>query len=96
VREVRPLFAAPRIFSARSVDPGRSCQFEVWEPRAEIALGHGQTRRTWVVVACWLLARAGGGALIFSKQISELLFGIRRCLWWLGAPPPPATGTSSS
>jgi hypothetical protein len=39
---------------------------------------------------------AGPGALIFSKQISELLVGIRRCLWWLDAPPPPATRTSSS
>jgi hypothetical protein len=41
-------------------------------------------------------SRAGAGALIFSKQISELRFGIRRSLWWLGAPPPPAIRTSSS
>jgi hypothetical protein len=41
-------------------------------------------------------SRAGAGALIFSKQISQLLSGIRRCLWWLGAPPPPATRTSLS
>jgi hypothetical protein len=32
-------------------------------------------------------SRAGAGALIFSKEIPELLFGIGRCLWRLGALP---------
>ena len=32
-------------------------------------------------------SRAGAGALIFSTQIPDLLFGIRRCLWSLGALP---------
>ena len=32
-------------------------------------------------------SRAGAGALIFSKQTPDLLFGIRRCLWSLGALP---------
>ena len=44
------------------------------------------------MVAC-LATRGGRRRVIFSKQISELLFGIRRCLW-LSAPPPPATRTS--
>src|SRR5439155_14106104 len=52
-----PLFAATRIFSAWSVGAGRSCQFEVWEPGAGVAPGHGQTRRTWVWSRAWLLAR---------------------------------------
>jgi len=39
------------------------------------------------VVACLGYSRAGAGALIFSKQTPELLFGIRRCLWSLGALP---------
>jgi hypothetical protein len=30
-------------------------------------------------------SRAGAGALIFTKQTSDLLAGIRRCLWSLGA-----------
>ncbi|MCA1698897.1 MAG: IS21 family transposase, partial [Actinobacteria bacterium] len=41
----------------------------------------------WVVVACMGYSRAGAGALIFSKETPELLFGIRRCLWALGALP---------
>ena len=32
-------------------------------------------------------SRAGAGTLIFSKQTLDLLFGIRRCFWALGALP---------
>ena len=69
LREVRPLFdAAAGRFSARSIGPGEICQFDLWEPRAEVPVGHGQTRRGWVVVACLGYSRAGAGALVFSKQ----------------------------
>lgn len=88
LREVRPLFAPPaRTFQRTVYRPGEICQFDLWEPRAEVPVGHGQTRRAWVVVACLGYSRAGAGALVFSKQIPELLFGIRRCLWSLGALP---------
>ncbi|MGH7558099.1 MAG: IS21 family transposase, partial [Gemmatimonadota bacterium] len=40
-----------------------------------------------VVVACLGYSRAGAGALIFSTQIPDLLAGIGRCLWALGALP---------
>jgi transposase len=87
VREVRPLFAAQRTFQRTVYRPGEICQFDVWEPRAEVPVGHGQTRRAWVVVACLGYSRAGAGALVFSTRIPDLLFGIRRCLWSLGALP---------
>jgi transposase len=88
LREVRPLFAPPpRTFRRTVYRPGEICQFDVWQPRAEVPVGHGQTRRAWVVVACLGYSRAGAGALIFSKQTPDLLFGIRRCLWSLGALP---------
>jgi transposase len=88
LREVRPLFVPrPRTFQRTVYRPGEICQFDLWEPRAEIAVGHGQTRQGWVVVACLGYSRAGAGALIFSKQTPDLLFGIRRCLWSLGALP---------
>ena len=87
LREVRLLFDPPRTFQRTIYRPGEICQFDLWEPKAEVAVGHGQTRRGWVVVACLGYSRAGTGALIFSKEIPELLFGIRRCLWSLGARP---------
>jgi transposase len=88
LREVRPLFAPPpRTFQRTVYRPGEVCQFDLWEPGAEVLVGHGQTRRAWVVVACLGYSRAGAGALIFSKETPELLFGIRRCLWSLGALP---------
>jgi transposase len=87
VREVRTLFDPPRTFQRTIYRPGEICQFDLWEPTAEIPVGHGQTRRGWVVVGCLGYSRAGAGALIFSKQTEDLLFGIRRCLWSLGALP---------
>jgi len=87
VREVRPLFDPPRTFQRTVYRPGEICQFDLWEPEDEIPVGHGQTRRGWVVMACLGYSRAGAGALIFSKELADLLFGIRRCLWRLGALP---------
>ncbi len=87
LREVRPLFEVPRSYQRTVHRPGEICQFDLWEPRGEIPVGHGQTRRAWVVVACLGYSRAGAGAVIFSKQTPDLLFGIRRCLWSLGALP---------
>jgi len=87
LREVRPLFDPPRTFQRTIYRPGEVCQFDLWEPVEEIAVGHGQTRKGWVVIGCLGYSRAGAGALIFSKQTEDLLFGIRRCLWSLGALP---------
>jgi len=88
LREVRPLFAAPRRTFQRTVyRPGEVCQFDVWRPRAEISVGHGQTRRGWVVVACLGYSRAGAGVLVFSTQTEDLLSGIAGCLTRLGALP---------
>jgi len=88
LREVRPLFAAPRrVFQRTVYRPGEVCQFDVWRPRAEVPVGHGQTRRGWVVVACLGFSRAGAGVLVFSTQTEDLLAGIAGCLERLGALP---------
>jgi transposase len=87
LREVRPFYLPVRTFQRTVYRPGEICQFDLWEPRAEIPVGHGQTRKGWVVVACMGYSRAGAGAVIFSKQTPDLLFGIRRCLWSLRALP---------
>jgi hypothetical protein len=87
LREVRSFFVTPRTYQRTVYRPGEICQFDLWEPKAEVPVGHGQTRRAWVVVACLGYSRAGAGAVIFSKQVPDLLFGIGRCLWSLGALP---------
>ena len=88
LREIRPLVCPPpRTFQRTVYRPGEICQFDLWEPRAEIPVGHGQTRKGYVVVACLGYSRAGAGALVFSKQTEDLLWGIGRCLWTLGALP---------
>ena len=88
LREVRPLFAPPpRTFQRTVYRSGEICQFDVWQPREEVPVGHGQTRRGWVVVACLGYSRAGAGVLIFSKETEDLLAGIAGCLERLGGLP---------
>jgi transposase len=87
VREVRPRFQVRRTFQRTVYRPGELVQCDLWEPREPIPVGHGQTRRGWVVTAelCW--SRALAGALVFSKRWSDLAWGMSRCLGRLGALP---------
>ncbi len=87
LREVRPRFAPKRTYQRTVYRPGEISQFDLWEPKAEIPVGHGQTRRAWVVTSCLGFSRAGAGALIFSKQAPDILWGMGRCLAKLGALP---------
>jgi hypothetical protein len=52
-----------------------------------VPVGHGQVRRGWVVTAelCW--SRVIAGALIFSKEAPDILWGVDRCLSRIGALP---------
>lgn len=90
LRDVRPRFAPRRTYQRTVYRPGEICQFDLWEPRAEIPVGHGQTRRGWVVTSALGYSRAGAGALIFSKQAPDILWGMGRCLARLGALPETA------
>jgi transposase len=87
LREIRPILAPPRTFQRTVYRPGRICQFDVWEPSNKVPVGAVEHRRAWVVVACLGYSRAGAGALIFSKETPDLLWGIARCLWQLGGLP---------
>jgi transposase len=87
LREVRPLFAPARTYQRTHYQPGEICQFDLWEPSRPIPVGAGQERRGWVVVACLGYSRVGAGALIFSKQAHDILWGVARCLWRLGGLP---------
>ena len=87
LREVRPLFAPARTFQRTVYRPGEICQWDLWETSQHVPVGHGQLRRAWVVVACMGFSRAGAGALIFGKEAPDVLWGMSRCLWSLGALP---------
>ncbi len=87
VRELRPVFCPPRTFQRTHYEPGELVQFDLWEPSQPIPVGHGQLRRGWVVSCCSGYSRAGAGALIFSKQAPDILWGMSRCLVELGALP---------
>jgi transposase len=87
VRELRPLFLPRRTFQRTVYRPGELCQFDLWQPSVEVPVGHGQTRRGYVVVAALCYSRAGAGTLVFSKEPADVLWGVARCLWSLGALP---------
>ncbi|HET7047776.1 MAG TPA: IS21 family transposase [Solirubrobacteraceae bacterium] len=87
LREVRPLFMKPRTFQRTVYRPGEVCQFDLWHTSEPVPVGHGQARQGYVVVAALGYSRAGAGALVFSRQASDVLWGMARCLWSLGAVP---------
>ena len=87
VREVRPRYLRPRTFQRTVYRPGELVQCDLWEPRELIPVGHGQHRRGWVVTCevCW--SRVIAGALVFSKEAPDILWGLARNLGRLGALP---------
>ena len=87
VREVRPRFQVRRTFQRTIYRPGELVQCDLWEPRELIPVGHGQQRRGYVVTAelCW--SRVVAGALIFSKEAPDILWGLGRCLSRIGVLP---------
>jgi transposase len=87
VREVRPRYLVRRTFQRTVYRPGELVQCDLWEPREPLPVGHGQRRRGWVVTAelCW--SRVVAGALIFSKEAPDILWGLGRCLERIGVLP---------
>jgi hypothetical protein len=87
VREVRPRFQVRRTFQRTIYRPGELVQCDLWEPRALIPVGHGHQRRGYVVTAelCW--SRVVAGALVFSKEAPDILWGLGRCLERIGVLP---------
>lgn len=88
LRELRPRYLPPpRSFQRTRYRPAELAQFDLMEPRGEIPVGHGQTRRGYLVTCELPYSRAFAAALVFSKEFADIGFGMRRCLTRLGALP---------
>jgi transposase len=88
LRELRPRFLPPPRTHQRTIyRSGELCQFDLCEPRREVPVGHGQTRRGFIVTAELPYSRAFTGALVFSKEFADIAWGMSRCLGRLGALP---------
>ncbi len=87
LRELRPRYLRPRTFQRTSYRSGELLQFDLCEPRREIPVGYGQTRRGWIVTAELPYSRAFAGALVFSMELADIAWGMNRCLTGLGALP---------
>jgi transposase len=87
LRELRPVLCPKRTYQRTVYRPGELLQFDLFEPRSEIPVGHGQTRRGFVVTCELGFSRVATGALVFSKTFPDLLWGMSRGLAKLGALP---------
>src|SRR4051794_37996307 len=87
LRELRPRYLKPRTFQRTRYRPGELAQFDLCGPRSEVPVGWGQTRRGYIVTCELPYSRAFAGALVFSKEFSDIAFGMSRCLGRLGALP---------
>ena len=87
VRGVRPFFVDQRTYQRTVYRPGDVAQFDLWQPKREIPVGYGQTRKAYVVVGVLGFSRFGAGALVFSEEAPDVLWGMRRCVWRMGALP---------
>lgn len=87
VRGLRPLYAPERTFQKTEYRPGEILQFDLWRPKREIPVGHGQTRKGYVVVCALGYSRAGAGSLIFRKKAPDILAGLWRGIDRLGGVP---------
>lgn len=87
LREIRPVICPKRTYQRTVYRPGEIAQFDLWEPKEHIPVGSGQQRRGWVVTCELGYSRAAAGALIFSKEAPDILWGMARCLTRLGGLP---------
>lgn len=87
LREERPRFDTRRTYQRTEYRPGELLQFDLVELRSKIPVGHGQSRRAWVLTAALGYSRIGTGALIFSRQVEDLIWGMGRCISQIGALP---------
>jgi transposase len=87
LRELRPIICPKRTYQRTAYRPGELLQFDLFEPKVEIPVGHGQTRRGYVVTCELGFSRAAAGALVFSKRFDDLAWAMNRCLRFLGALP---------
>jgi hypothetical protein len=58
LRELRPRYLPRRTYQRTLYRPGELLQFDLFEPREPIPVGHGQTRRGFVVTAELCFSRA--------------------------------------
>jgi transposase len=87
LRELRPVICPKRTYQRTAYRPGELLQFDLFEPKAEIPVGHGQTRRGYLVTCELGFSRVAAGALVFAKRFDDLAWGMNRCLAKLGGLP---------
>jgi transposase len=88
LREVRPRYLPrPRTFQRTVYRPGEILQIDLFALSRPVPVGYGQLRKGFALLTTLSFSRAMAGALIFSKQPPDVLWGICRGIWRLVGLP---------
>lgn len=87
VAELRPTYLLPDPYQRTDYRPGELAQWDLWEPPADIPLGHGHIGRPPVIVGVSGYSRFTVAHMIPSKESCDLLAGHLACLVDLGGVP---------
>lgn len=87
VAELRPTYLPPDPYQRTDYRPGELAQWDLWEPPADIPLGHGHIGRPPVIVGVSGYSRFTVAHMIPSKESCDLLAGHLACLVDLGGVP---------
>ena len=87
VRDVRPFFRDQRTYQRTVYRLGDVLQFDLWQPKREIPVGYGQTRKGYVVVGVFGFSRFGAGRWCSPRRRRMCCGGMWRCVWRIGALP---------
>lgn len=87
VAELRPAYLPADPYQRTDYRPGELAQWDLWEPPADIPLGHGHVGRPPVIVGVSGYSRFTVAHMIPSKESCDLLAGHLACLVDLGGVP---------
>jgi transposase len=87
VAELRPLYVPLEAFGRTVYKPGELAQWDLWEPEADIPVGHGQVARLEVLVAVTCFSRFTLARMIGTKTCEDVLGGHLELVVELGAVP---------
>ena len=90
VRELRPLFVAPDPAQRTWYRPGELAQWDLWQPDAEIPLGHAQVDKLWVVAGVSGFSRLIGAWMVPTRAAHDVLGGMNHVLAQIGGVPRTA------
>ncbi|MBK8294598.1 MAG: hypothetical protein IPK93_07420 [Solirubrobacterales bacterium] len=88
LREIRPRYQPPpRTYQRTTYRPGELAQIDLMELRDQVPVGHGQSRKAYLLTLELPFSKKLSAELIFAKRFEDISFGISSCLIQIGCLP---------